>query len=82
MGSRMSDIIELAVKCNDCGQWNALTTSNLQKAILNCKQCGNKKQVRKVGGWNLQIKLNLQNKTLQEFVSDLNKTERYTKWHT
>ena len=51
--------MKLAIQCNKCGNWQTKDTNNIQKALINCFRCGNKKKLKSSKGWNVNfIQLN------------------------
>jgi len=49
--------MNLAVKCGKCGRWSAMTTKDINKAVLKCKCCGSSKKLRSKGSPNLDYKI-------------------------
>jgi transcription elongation factor Elf1 len=64
-----TDKLEIVVMCNKCGQYNAVTTKNLSKAVLVCKACGNNVNIRNKHGWNLKVGSRRNDETLGEAVA-------------
>ena len=70
-----NNILEIPCRCNKCGQWNAVYTSNMHKACFICKICGNSKKIRNDKGWNVQVGMKSNNESLTETVKRLNLEE-------
>ena len=50
------DILELAVQCGNCGQWKAMSTTNVHKFQFVCFSCGKVNKLRSMKGWNVNYK--------------------------
>jgi transcription elongation factor Elf1 len=70
-----TDKLEIVVMCNKCGQYNAVTTNNLRKAVMICKTCGNSASIRNSKGWNLKLGSRRNDETLGEAVARNNYEE-------
>jgi len=68
--------MDLAVKCNKCGNWNAKPNiTDLSKAVLKCKFCEKGTKLRYKGGWNVKFGVPKRNETLAEAVQRFKRDE-------
>lgn len=64
--------MNLAIRCNKCGNWQSKETQDVNKAVLNCFRCGNKKRIRSAKGWNVNYFILNENIHSPEVIQKLN----------
>jgi len=64
-------MIGLIIKCNKCGDYNALNTNDLNKAQVFCKICGNTKKLKGKNGWNFKVFFPNQDESLTDKIIKL-----------
>ena len=70
----MNNKIELGAQCTKCGQWNAVTTTNISCCSFLCKKCGAFKKIRGSKGWNVNYRIPRENESLSDLIQRLNLT--------
>lgn len=70
--------LRIAAKCNKCGQWNGLITTDVHKARMFCKvsNCGQVTKLRQdkniAHTWNVKVRFCPYTSTLDDFIRYLN----------
>jgi hypothetical protein len=65
--------MNLAIRCNKCGNWQKMSTDTPKKAVFKCFQCGFRKILRSKGDWNFKLFVINENVNDPEFIKSLKK---------